>query len=845
MLKGKFKFLFVVSCLFLFLHKAAVCQSQREPSGKTATIYGIVTDSAGQPLQSVLVGITGSVLTPAYSDSLGKFSYSVPAGKELEIGFFHFGYVTRLLKVNLKEGERYEYNPAMRYSSSHMLDTASIVSLKHNTQGMTELNTSVITSIPMPSGDFNAILTTMPGVATRSELGSEYSVRGGGYDENLVYVNGIEVYRPFLIENGEQEGLSFINPDMVQSAYFSAGGFEAQYGDKMSSVLDVTYKKPTAFAASVSGSLLGATLHLEGVDKSHRFTWIFGARYKTNQYLLNSLDVQGSYKPKFGDAQLYMTYAITDRLELDVLGNASINIYQFVPQTETAKFGTVSQAYQLQVYFQGQEVDQYLTFTGAASLNYTASGKVKLRLIYSQYSDQEQQDYDILGEYLISQLNSNLGSSNLGKPAFDLGVGSYLNHARDDINAMVYSWQHKGSFDYHTGDQLLWGATFQHEVVTSQISQWNFIDSAGYSLPYNPYVLQLQNTVKAADSLQSNRVMGYIENIDKWHFGGNSSLIITEGVRANYWDMNGQTAVSPRGSIAFKPNWRRDVLFRLASGIYYQPPFYRELIDMYGNLHTNVKDQESVHYLAGMDYNFKAWTRPFKLVVEAYYKQLVSVIPYDIDNVYVNYYPTQTAHGYAAGVDSKIGGEFVQGLESWASVSILDARYTINNAYTTINYNIYGQDVSTGVADKTVAYSEQLPVYSMPMPLDQRVTFSMFFQDYLPRFPNFKVNLNLIFGTGLPFGPPGDEYDQVFRSPPYERVDIGGSYLILGKRGQKNNTGAKKYFKKLWIGIEVFNLLQANNVISYEWVADVSGNKYAVPNYLTAREVNLRLMLEF
>jgi hypothetical protein len=843
--RNKFKFLFVLSSLFFLTNQVIVSQSQRDPSGKTATIYGIVSDSAGQPLQSVLVGITGSALQPAYSDSLGKYSYTVPAGKEIEVGFFHFGYVTRFLKVNLKEGERYEYNSTMHISSIQMLDTASIVSLKHNANGMTELNTGVINSIPMPSGDFNAILTTAQGVATRSELGSEYSVRGGGYDENLVYVNGIEVYRPFLIENGEQEGLSFINPDMVASAFFSAGGFEAQYGDKMSSVLDVTYKRPTVFAASVSGSLLGATLHLEGVDKSHRFTWIFGARYKTNQYLLSSLDVQGAYKPKFGDGQLYMTYAITDRLELDVLGNTSLNIYQFVPQTETAKFGTVSQAYQLQVYFQGQEVDQYLTVTGAVSLNYKASEKVKLRLIYSQYYDQEQQDYDILGEYLISQLNTNIGSSSLGKPAFDLGVGSYLNHARDDLNAQVYSWQHKGTFDYSTGDQLLWGATFQHEVVTSQISQWNFIDSAGYSLPFSPYVLQVQNVVKVNDSLQSNRVMGYIENIDKWHFAGNSSLIITEGIRANYWDINKQTAISPRGSIAYRPNWKRDILFRLASGIYYQPPFYRELIDIYGNLHTDVKDQESIHYVTGMDYNFKAWTRPFKLVVEAYYKQLVNVIPYDIDNVRVNYYPTQTAHGYATGIDSKIGGEFVQGLESWASVSILSARYTINNAYNTVNYNVYGQDVRSGVADKTVAYSQQLPVYSLPMPLDQRVTFSMFFQDYLPKFPNFKVYLNLVFGTGIPFGPPGDEYAQVFRSPPYERADIGGSYMILGRKGQKNNHGVAKYFKRMWVGIEVFNLLQANNVISYQWVADVSGNKYAVPNYLTAREVNFRLMLEF
>ena len=361
-------------------------------------------------MQAVEIGIVGnSEQQPVYTDSLGKFSFSFPAGKDLQIGFYREGYATRILKVNLGGNEKKEYSISLHLASGVMLDTASIVAMKHNSQGLLELNTSVVTSIPMPSGDFNSILTMAPGVATRSELGSDYSVRGGGYDENLVYVKGIEVYRPYLIQSGQQEGLSFINPDMVSSAYFSAGGFEAKYGDKMSSVLDVTYKKPTEFAASVSGSLLGATEHIEGVSKNHRFTFIEGFRYKTNQYLLNTLNVQGSYKPQFYDGQIYMTYAITDRLELDVLGNFSANIYQFIPQSQTTSFGTVSQAYQLQVYFQGEEIDQYLSFTGATALNYKAGEKVNLRLIASAYNDQETEDYDIEGDYLISQLNSNLG----------------------------------------------------------------------------------------------------------------------------------------------------------------------------------------------------------------------------------------------------------------------------------------------------------------------------------------------------------------------------------------------------------------------------------------------------
>lgn len=840
MFRDKSKLLFLFAIVIFFLPQKAICQ--------TATVYGIIKDSTGQPIQTVEIAIVGNDQQPAYSDSLGRFSYTVPAGREVEIGFFHVGYVTHFWSAKLKEGEKKEYDIRMHYAAGLMMDTTTITGMKHNSQGLTELKVGVITSIPMPSGDFNAILLTNPGVVSRSELGSEYSVRGGGYDENLVYVNGIEIFRPFLIHSGEQEGLSFINPDMVSSAYFSAGGFEAQYGDKMSSVLDVTYKKPTKFAGSVSGSLLGGTEHVEGASKNHRFTFIEGVRFKTNQYLLSSLDVQGAYKPKFVDGQIYMTYAITDRLELDILGNYALNIFQFVPQSQTTSFGTVSQALQLQVYFQGQEVDQFQAITGAASLNYKASEKLNLRLITSYYNDQETQDYDIEGDYLISALNTNLGNSNLGKPAFNLGVGTYLNHARDDLNANVYSIQHKGILDYGVGSKLLWGVTLQHEIVTSQISQWNFIDSAGYSLPYSPDILQLQNVVKAFDTLQSNRVLGYVENVNKWHGkdSSNSSLILTEGIRANYWDINKQLAVSPRASVSYKPNWKNDILFRFSTGLYYQPPFYRELIDVYGGLHTDVKDQESIHYVLGSDYNFKAWGKMFKLVTEAYYKQLVNVIPYEIDNVYVNYYPTQTAHGYATGIDTRIGGEFVPGLESWASLSILDARYAINNAYYTDYYNQYGQLITPGIADKTPVTSVQHSLGYMPMPLDQRVTYSMFFQDYMPKFPNFKVYLNLIFGTGIPFGPPNKSlYADSLRTPPYERADIGGSYMIAGKEGKKDSHGIAKYFKRLWIGVEVFNLLQYNNVISYDWIADVNGNKYAVPNYLTAREINVRLMVEF
>jgi hypothetical protein len=811
-----------------------------------AWVQGTVKDSLGTPVQDVLVGLVGGTQQPVYTDSTGKYHYQIPAGTEVEILFFHPGFTAQHCLLTLKDGETREFSPILHTSASTKLEGVTVVGGRHNFQEVSELDAKIITFIPMPSGDFNSILMTQPGVFSRTELGSEYSVRGGSYDENLIYVNGIEIYRPFLIHEGQQEGLSFVNPDMVSSVLFSAGGFEAKYGDKMSSVLDVTYKKPTHFAGSASASLLGGTFHLEGTDESHRLTWILGARYKSNQYLLKSLDVQGDYKPQFGDVQLYMTYALTDRLELDILGNYSLNEYRFVPQSEQTSFGTISEAYHLYVQFQGQEIDRFQTITGAVSLIYKASNKVNLRFTTSAFNSQESQDYDIEGDYLISQLETNIGSSNLGQAGYAIGVGTYLNHARDDLNAFVYNFQHTGSYDYKENSKLLWGFTLQHEEITAQTSQWNLIDSAGYSLPYNPYILQLQNVIKTFDTLHSNRMMGFVENITHWQTSDTGIFTFTAGIRANYWDMNKQLAISPRATLAYKPNWKNDLLFRLSSGIYYQPPFYREMMDEYGQLHLNAKDQESIHFVAGADWNFKAWHRPFKWITEAYYKDLVNVVPYEIDNVAVRYFPAQTAKGFVEGIDMKVNGEFVKNLESWFSLSVMQAKYQVNNAYYYEYYNSFGQLIVPGVtANTTPTDSVKHSVGQLPLPTDERVTFSLFFQDYLPKFPNFKVHLNLLFGTGIPFGPPNKSiYADTLRMQFYKRVDIGCSYLVAGKKGQ-HKTGLKKYFHSLWIGVEVFNLLQVNNVISYNWIADVNGRKYAVPNYLTSREVNVRAIVEF
>jgi len=838
-----------IKTFFAFAFVFGFCASA---SAQQAAIHGIVKDSLGQPVQLVFIGLMGESTLPGFTDSTGAYTYYLPAGKEEEIFFTHTGYSSVHFKLKMKEGETREINISMHMTMGSRLDTFQVVASRHDAQEIIQLNPKLVNFIPSPSGDFNAILMTQPGVFSRTELGSEYSVRGGSYDENLVYVNGIEVYRPLLVRQGEQEGLSFVNPDMVSSVSFSAGGFEAKYGDKLSSVLDVTYKKPKEFEATASASLLGESLHMEGSDKSDRFTWIFGIRHKSNQYLLKGLDIQGDYKPEFTDAQLYMTYALNDHWELDVLGYYSNNNYIFDPQSELASFGTVSQAYQLQVYFQGQEEDSYQTAMGAISLVYDRNfyrndkkHKLKMNFTISAYNDQEAQNYDIIGQYLISELNSNLGSSTFAQAAYGVGVGAYVEHARDNINANVLSFQYSGTYDYSAKSKVIWGATFQHESFMSQTSQWNLSDSAGYSQPYSPYSLQLQNVAKGYDTLESNRLMGYVENISRWTALDTSTFIFTAGVRANYWDVNRELVISPRATLAYKPHWKNDIMFRLSSGLYYQPPFYREMLQPDGSLFTSVKDQESIHFVAGADWNFKAWGQPFKWITEAYYKDLVSVEPYELSNVVVNYFPSQTASGHIEGLDMKINGNFVKGLESWFSLSLMQASYQIKDASYYVDYNSYGQQIIPGVtANTTVADSIKHNVGTLPMPTDERLTVGFFFQDYLPSYPNLKVNLNLLFGTGLPFGPPGNNvYGDTLRSTFYKRVDLGLSYLVIGHRG-KTKIGLGKYFKSLWMGLEVFNLLQVNNVISYNWIEDINGRKYAIPNYLTAREVNVKLMLE-
>lgn len=792
-------------------------------------VYGQVKDDQNRAAFGVSVAVFGKPIGTT-TDNKGRFSMKVPANESLKIFFSFTGLQNDSAIVILNPGERREINKFLKKKVVEFKDVViEEKSLKRI--NIVPINPKVVSVIPTPNQSVEDLIKTLPGVASSNELSSSYSVRGGNYDENLVYINDFEVYRPLLVRSGQQEGLSVINPDMVESISFSAGGFEAKYGDKLSSVLDIQYRKPKKFGGSVSASLLGASVELENRSKNDRWYWMTGIRQKSNQYLLNTFDTKGEYKPSFTDIQILSGYELSKKLSLEVFGNYARNRYNLVPETRETNFGTISDAKRFTVYFDGQEVDRYQTITGSISSTYQLSEEVKLKLIASGYNTREEENFDILGQYFLDQLENDFGKDNFGNVAFNLGVGSFLNHARNKLDADVYSIEHKGEI-IKSSSVWLWGAKYQQEKISDRLHEWNYNDSAGFSIPsqrdtLNPQII-LNDVVITRTNLSSSRISGYIQNV--WQISDTNELILTTGVRANYWDLNDQLVISPRISLRYKPRWKNNVAFRLAGGYYYQPPFYRELRDQEGNIHTDIKAQQSIHIVAGSDYTFLALGREFKLTSEVYYKILKNLIPYKIDNLRIRYLPEYSSTGYARGADLRLFGEFVPGVESWASISFLQTEEDLDGDFYIINDTV---KVEAGY---------------IPRPTDQRFTFGLFFQDYLPKFPTYKMSLSLHFGTALPFGPPGNErYNDILRMPTYRRVDIGFSKQIIGEEiPRTKKKGISTHLQSLWIGLEVFNLLQVSNVASYTWITDVSNaNRYAVPNYLTGRQLNLRVNVKF
>lgn len=819
----------------------------------TGVLFGKITDDNGKAVEFVNVAVQNTKYG-VVSDARGSYSLTLPADTLINVVFSFVGYEEIKINVQLKPGERRKHDVKMQVTSTMLTEvTVHDQSIKSST--ITRLDAKETVLLPSAgAGGVEDMVKTLAGVSSTNELSSQYNVRGGNFDENLIYVNGIEIYKPFLVGSGQQEGLSFINSRLVSNIDFSAGGFSVEYGDKLSSVLDITYKKPTIAASSLTLSLLGADAHTEGMAFKGRMSYLIGARYKNTQYLLGAMDTKGDYKPNFADVQGLITYNVSSRLEITALGYYSRNSYLMVPTTRQTDFGNLQASYRLKIYFDGQELSKYTTGLGAISLNFSPNEDLNLKLIGSAYSAVESETYDIQGQYWIGLLETNPGSEQQGDVIANQGVGTYIEHARNSFYSRVFNLDHKGAYKYRD-NVLKWGLRYQHQLFDDIINEWDMSDSAGYTQPHsvdsilnpnNPMQtpLELKNVAKGHNELQVNNLDGYIQNSWQLESEKGNIWVLTAGLRANYWGYAGSVNVSPRAGIALQPNNHPDMTFRLSGGVYVQPPFYRELRMFDGSLVSKDKAsvQKSYQVVLGHEYKFMAWDRPFVLTSEIYYKYLKDIIPYQVDNIRIRYYADQKATGHAYGLDMKINGEFVKGIESWASMSIM--RTTENIQYfIDANGNILSQtDINNGTA-----YVRDTIISGIPRPSDQRINFAIFFQDYLPMIPSFKVNLKLIFGTGLPFGASeAERYKQTNRMTPYRRVDLGFSKQLIGDETSfRNPRNPLNYIRNCWLSLEVFNLLGVNNVSSYMWVTDVYNIQYAVPNYLTNRQLNLKLILEF
>lgn len=802
------KYCALLALIIIFFPTALIAQG-------TAKISGIVMDQDNNPIEIANVRIQGR-LTGTVTDLKGHYSLTVSSKDSVVIIYSMLGYNTKKRVLKNPHGE-ITLNVVL-FNSGYELGEVTVTESKRQT-GMTErIKAKGAKLMPDASGgNIEALIATQAGVSSHNELSSQYNVRGGSFDENIVYVNGVEIYRPLLIRSGQQEGLSFINPDMVQEIGFSSGGYESKYGDKMSSVLDITYKKPEHLEGSVSASLLGASAYV-GFATKH-FSMTNGIRYKTNRYLLGSLETKGEYDPSFFDYQTYLNWAPNKRWEIGFIGNISQNRYNFIPKDRTTKFGTISSIQEFKVYFGGQERDLFRTYFGSGSITYHLNPYNDVTFIASAFHTKEQETYDITGQYWLNSLD---GSTSNGTTSEDqtVGVGTYMEHARNYLNANVQSYSIAGSHKVKS-NLIKWGLELKKEFIKDKLREWEMRDSAGYSLPHTSNEVELIYSLASRNEIRSDRFSFYTQ--DTYKFSSNLGLFtLNAGVRGSYWNWNKEFIFSPRISVALIPRFNESLTFRAATGVYYQAPFYKEFRDtttVDGNtivtLNKDIKSQRSIHFVLASDYKFRALERPFKFTTELYYKKLSDLIPYNVNNVRVSYYGKNLASGYATGIDMKLFGEFVQGTDSWLCLSLMQTEEKVNEKW-------------------------------IPRPTDQRYNISLYFSDYFPGNKKWKMNLKATWADGLPFGPPhSGREEMIFRTPPYKRVDIGMSRQLIDNENGDYRGRISRHIRNMWLGVDIFNLLGINNVNSYYWVTDVYNSQYAVPNYLTSRQINVRLLLEF
>ena len=792
---GKYLKTSILFVLFLMVTQVAI--------GQSFTLRGKVSDKDGNPIElaSVMVVSQGKL---AMTNLKGEFHMQLHSADSVKVRFSMIGYKSKERVLRRPQGKQTMLVQLL--DDNEMQEV--VVEGKTKQHGTTEeLDVKKVKQGPSATGNaVEEMVQTQAGVSTHSELSSQYNVRGGTFDENSVYINNIEVYRPFLVRSGQQEGLSIINPDMVQSVGFSTGGFEAKYGDKMSSALDITYKRPKRTEASLTASLLGASAYLGIASK--KFTWTNGVRYKTNRYLLGSLQTKGEYKPSFLDYQTYLSWQPSKRWQIDFIGNISDNHYNFQPEDRETNFGTLQNVKKFRVYFDGQEKDLFRTYFGSLSITRHLSPRTDVSLLASAFSTREQERYDIQGQYWLTQTET----------SENLGVGTYMQHSRDYLNANVKSL--KLMLQHRMGKHKIeGGVTYKVEQVKENSAEYEYRDSAGYNVPHTGRDLRMIYALRAKNELNAKRIESYLQ--DTWNFQTRDSVptlfTLNYGVRFAHWSFNGESIVSPRASLTITPGKNRNLSFRIAGGLYYQAPFYKELRDTsmvngitYATLNQSVRSQRSIHALASMSYRFEMMGRPFKFTAEAYYKALSRLVPYSVDNVKVTYYGDQQATGHATGLDLKLFGEFVPGTDSWLTLSVMNTRMRLNGK-------------------------------SIPLPTDQRYALNLYFTDYFPGTTRWRMSLKLAYADGLPFATPHQELENnSFRAPAYKRADIGMSYRLIGSDNRRNSV-----FKNVWLGLDCLNLFGINNVNSYYWVTDIAGQQYAVPNFLTGRQINGRVTVEF
>ena len=793
---------------------------------QTATLSGWITDAEQRPIEGVSITFLNSGVS---SDAMGYFKCDIPTDKPVTLRWRHVAYQTVEKRVHATEGAQLKLSLEMVLKIEEIAEVV-VAQSPNNPKGQVRINAAQLVNIPGANQGVATVLTTLPGVNSNNELSTQYKVRGGNFDENLVYVNGIEVYRPFLIRSGQQEGLSFVNSDLVENVRFSAGGFQAKYGDKLSSVLDIQYRTPTKFSSRFRASLLGGSMAVEGSMFNQKLRALLGIRYRNNRLFVNSKDTKGAYKPNFTDVQTAFTYLLNKRFSLDFIGNFSLNNYNHSPKTRRTKFGTFDRPLELIVYYQGQEKDRFKTLFGALRGNYQPSEHLQTSLSHSIYHTSESEFFDILAQYQLGQVNNDFGADAFGEVMYSQNIGGQLNHARNELDALINQTALKATYQKE-GHQIDLGLSFKYEDIRDRIKEWEVIDSVGFSLrpphhtanhqPYEAFtgdISPLQH-ILSQHKTQLARFSWFIQ-YSRQAYWQKHQVWFNVGLRSQQWRVKGigleeahNQVRSLRAQIAIKPDWEKEMRFRLSGGLYAQPPFYKELRNHQGMLVPNVGAQKSIHVVLANDYSFELWNRPFKLISEAYYKQLYDVNTYTVDNVRIRYAANNNATAYASGLDLRLNGEFVPGTESWVSMGFL----------------------------QTEENSQERGY--IPRPTDQRFKFGMLFQDYVPGIPNIKMYLNLVYNTGVPGGAPAytDPYDYLRRLNDYKRADIGISYVLKDPQS-KVSAPWLDGFEECTVGFEIFNMFDIKNAITNTWVRDAYSKQfYGIPNYMTQRVFNLKI----